>query len=257
VSGGKLIRTDEKKSAVALTKSADIYSNQQAPAPEQKQLPKSKTKSEVSSDIVDKIDAVQGAAKSVGSVGTPGSCRQFVDGWVQAGVPKRALMNALNFYERNGSKISNKRYITVIDFTRKATDKRMFILDTKTGSYTTHRAAHGSGSDPGHTGIPTKFSGVPSSNATPAGFHLATNIYKGLHDGPSLVLEGLEPSNSTSRSRAVVMHGAEYVTTRWIKANNNTLGRSHGCPAVDPAEISQIATKIHGGSLVYNYTSGV
>ena len=67
----------------------------------------------------------------------------------------------------------------------------------------------------------------------------------------SLKLDGLERGvNDNARNRAVVMHGAEYVSDSFIKSQGR-LGRSLGCPAIPVELTSKIINAIKGKSLLY------
>jgi hypothetical protein len=81
------------------------------------------------------------------------------------------------------------------------------------------------------------FSNSPQSFKSSIGFYTTGEVYIGKH-GVSLRLDGLEKGvNDNARSRGVVMHAADYVSTTFIK-NNKRLGRSQGCPAV-PINLSR------------------
>jgi hypothetical protein len=67
----------------------------------------------------------------------------------------------------------------------------------------------------------------------------------------SLKIRGLDPGfNTNAESRAVVVHGAEYVCEDFVKTHGR-LGRSQGCPALPVAETAAIVKAIKGGSVVY------
>jgi hypothetical protein len=84
------------------------------------------------------------------------------------------------------------------------------------------------------------------------GVFRALDTYRGAH-GPSLRLEGLEPGfNDHALERAIVMHGADYVSDGMIAAQGR-LGRSWGCPAVRPAVAKELIETIRDGSLVVAY----
>jgi hypothetical protein len=69
------------------------------------------------------------------------------------------------------------------------------------------------------------------------GFFATGEAYNGKH-GLSLKLDGLDNGiNNNARQRAIVIHGADYVSDNFIE-NHNRLGRSQGCPAV-PVEFSK------------------
>lgn len=62
---------------------------------------------------------------------------------------------------------------------------------------------------------------------------------------------GLDPGfNTNAESRAVVVHGADYVCQDFVRAHGR-LGRSQGCPALPVAETTAIIQAIRGGSVLY------
>ncbi len=74
------------------------------------------------------------------------------------------------------------------------------------------------------------------------------------HNGYSLRFDGMEPNiNDNVRTRAVVMHGSNYVCADRAQ-KGMMMGRSWGCPAVASAESKQIIDKIKGGSCFYIYS---
>lgn len=128
-----------------------------------------------------------------------------------------------------------KDIITLIDFSLSSNAKRLWIIDmaTQTVLYNT-LVAHGRNSG---DEFATTFSNASSSNKSSLGFYATGEIYRGKH-GESLRLDGLENGiNSNARSRAVVMHAADYVSDNFIKAHKR-LGRSQGCPAL-PAKLNK------------------
>ncbi|MCD4731869.1 MAG: murein L,D-transpeptidase catalytic domain family protein [Bacteroidales bacterium] len=143
---------------------------------------------------------------------------------------------------------ANKEIITIIDYTKPSTEERLFIinLEKKKLLYKT-LVAHGK-----NTGLnlAVDFSNKGSSLKSSPGFYSTAETYVGKH-GYSLRLDGLEAGiNDNARKRAIVIHGANYVSKGFIKAHNR-LGRSWGCPAV-PCELSkEIIDIIKGGSCLY------
>ena len=97
-----------------------------------------------------------------------------------------------------------------------------------------------------------EFSNQSESFKSSIGFYATGEIYDGKH-GKSLKLDGLEKGlNDKARERAVVIHGADYVSESFIKSNGR-LGRSQGCPAV-PNEISaQLIELIKDKSCLFIY----
>jgi hypothetical protein len=151
---------------------------------------------------------------------------------------------------REQGAISDKQILTIIDFNQPSTEKRLFSIDLKNKRLKYHTyVAHGK-----NTGenMATAFSNVPHSNQSSLGFYVTGETYVG-SKGYSLRLDGMEePFNGNIRTRAVVVHGARYVSESWIR-NYGRLGRSQGCPAL-PMDISdEVIDAIKGGTAMFAY----
>lgn len=160
-------------------------------------------------------------------------------------VPKPMLLDALAFLDANKDKIHNKSYLTVVDFSKHSGKDRLFVVNLTSGAVAAHVVAHGSGSDLGNTGYATRFSNVNNSNETSLGYYVTGETYNGKH-GNSLRLDGVSPTNSNARARAVVMHGADYVSEGRSKQ-----GRSWGCLALPSSDKDAVIAKLKGGSVIY------
>ncbi len=160
-------------------------------------------------------------------------------------VPRNLLEDALVMYDVNKEKLDNKDHLTVVDFARHSGKQRFFVLDMTSGAVSPYVVAHGSGSDPDDTGIPTRFSNTPDSNMSSLGFYVTAETYDGKH-GRSLRLDGVSSTDSNVRARAIVVHGASYVSEGRSKQ-----GRSWGCFALPENEKDHVIDMIRGGSLIY------
>ena len=97
------------------------------------------------------------------------------------------------------------------------------------------------------------FSNKDGSKMSCLGFLVTAKTYKGKH-GYSLKLKGLEKIiNDNSYKRAIVIHGADYVSDEFIRKYGR-LGRSWGCPALPSFLNNKIIDDIKGGSLIYIYS---
>lgn len=63
-------------------------------------------------------------------------------------------------------------------------------------------------------------------------------------------MDGLDASNSNAAARAIVVHGAWYVSDD-IAKNRGTLGRSEGCFAMSPSSITEVLATLGSGRLIY------
>lgn len=72
-------------------------------------------------------------------------CRYFSK-YVNAGVPKDILQQALTFYRKNKSKFK-KPIISMADYSANSKNKRFYIVNLETGEVQKHKVSHGSGYD--------------------------------------------------------------------------------------------------------------
>jgi len=151
---------------------------------------------------------------------------------------------------RHIDQIKKKSIISIIDFSKPSTDERFVVIDlvNKKVLYKC-LCAHGRNSG---DNIATTFSNKAESLMSSPGFFLTGETYSGKH-GYSLRLDGLEKGiNDNARSREIVIHGADYVSSNFIKKYGR-IGRSWGCPAL-PLEFSkEIIDIISGGTCLFIY----
>jgi hypothetical protein len=127
---------------------------------------------------------------------------------------------------------------------------RLFRLDLTTGEVKACRTAHGRGSDPAHTGFAQRFSNVPDSNASSVGAYLTVGQSWGSKHGPNVLLDGLDPTNSEVRDRAIIVHAADYCEPAYL-ASQGKLGRSFGCFALSQADLNALRPDMGGGRLLF------
>ncbi len=140
--------------------------------------------------------------------------------------------------------------ITIINYTRPSSEKRLFVIDLKTRRliYHTH-VTHGLNSGFIHARI---FSNEPGSKQSSLGFFKTAETYFGKY-GYSLRLDGLEPGiNDLARKRDIVIHGAPYANPANIK-KYGYLGTSWGCPALPEEATRSIIDAIKEGTCLYIY----
>ncbi|HJQ38530.1 MAG TPA: murein L,D-transpeptidase catalytic domain family protein [Thermoanaerobaculia bacterium] len=140
--------------------------------------------------------------------------------------------------------------LTVIDYSLPSTQPRLFVFNLATRKLLFRElVAHGKNSGDNQASF---FSNSPGSLATSLGLFITADPYIG-SNGYSLRLKGLEEGiNDMAWDRAIVMHGAEYVSRTAIKALGR-LGRSWGCPAVRKEIARKIIDTLRGGSPIFAY----
>ena len=162
------------------------------------------------------------------------------------------LQTALSGYEilKKEHTIHRQEVITIIDYSLPSNQKRLWVLDLVEIKVLHHcLVSHGRNSGEIMAEI---FSNKPGSYASSPGFYTTGETYFGKH-GYSLRLNGIENGiNDKARERAIVIHGADYVSSEFIEKNGR-LGRSLGCPAV-PEELSkEIIETIKDGTCLFVY----
>jgi hypothetical protein len=153
---------------------------------------------------------------------------------------------------KNESLLSKDTLLTIIDFSKPSTEKRLFVVDMKNLTVIEKSlVAHGINSG---VLFAEKFSNVPRSKKSSLGFYITGNTYMGKH-GYSLKISGIEPGiNTNAMKRAIVIHGARYVSDIYI-AQYGRLGRSYGCPALPYDQHTEIINLIKGKSCLFIYAN--
>lgn len=167
-------------------------------------------------------------------------------------ISHKALYYAYSGFERlhQNKMLSNDSIITLIDFSKPSHEERFFIIDIKNGVLIKKAlVAHGKNSGVIYA---EKFSNKRYSNMSSLGLFVTSNTYQGKH-GYSLRIDGMDGElNSNARQRAVVIHGANYVSRQYIKENGR-IGRSFGCPALSYSISSEVIDLIKEGSCLFIY----
>ncbi len=162
-----------------------------------------------------------------------------------------SFIQALEGFERLKEKgLVKKDILTLVDFSLSSNTKRLWVIDMASNTVLLHSlVAHGRNTGNEYA---TKFSNRPESNQSSLGFYATGEVYTGKH-GLSLRLDGLEKGvNDNARNRAVVIHGADYVSEQFIR-NHTRLGRSQGCPALPVELTSRVINIIKDKSCLYIY----
>jgi hypothetical protein len=161
----------------------------------------------------------------------------------------KAMRGYLNL--KNAGKLtSGKQILTIVDFTKSSATDRLWVIDLKSNKVLFHTlVAHGAGSGMDYV---TAFSNNDNSHQSSLGFYVTADTYTGEH-GNSLRLRGMENGfNSAAYDRGIVVHAAEYVSGAFA-AGNQRIGRSWGCPAVNPKLAQPIINTIKGGTCLFVY----
>lgn len=186
--------------------------------------------------------AIDALANAVGPLSTPDALTD-------------AVRSYFAYKSAHPSEVRNP-YLYFVDYGLPSTTPRGYVFDMKSlelldGPFT---VAHGRGSSPARSGIPTRFSNAIGSAATSLGLYLteATYRFRGNSAGRTYSSIGLrlvgvsDGFNDNAFARRVVAHGAPYVTP--AKA-----GRSEGCPAMEQERARKLLPKLANGGMVFLY----
>ncbi len=150
---------------------------------------------------------------------------------------------------RHGARVANTDRIGLVDFSKASRDVRMTIMHLGSQQGVELLVAHGRGSDPEHSGWLDRFSNDHGSLASSRGAYLTGARYIGVH-GDAQRLIGLDAENCNAESRAIVIHGADYVCDALIQTQSK-LGRSEGCFALRRDDVSLALSLLGEGTLIY------
>ena len=181
------------------------------------------------------------------------------DAFVDTGLQPHVLRTALTAFDHawaNGD--TTKTTLTVIDYSLPDDAPRMWVIDLASGKLLNQTlVAHGAGSGQGRW--TEQLSNADGSHASSIGVlktggdHHTSKPWK-----HGIKLHGLEEGfNDNAYSRAVVMHNAvkadgnSYVNP--TRARDQSVGQSYGCPAMDPAQGTDIKNTVRDGTILVNY----
>ncbi|MCT2563263.1 murein L,D-transpeptidase catalytic domain family protein [Chryseobacterium herbae] len=140
--------------------------------------------------------------------------------------------------------------LTICDFSMSSNTKRLWVIDTNEKKVLFNSlVAHGK-----NTGeeFAANFSNTESSLQSSLGFYITDATYQG-DNGYSLKLLGMDKGfNDAAYRRAIVMHGADYVSDEFASMHKR-IGRSWGCPAVPKALTQPIINTIKGRNCLFIY----
>jgi hypothetical protein len=167
--------------------------------------------------------------------------------------PKVAALALYAYNNAQKAGYGERHILTIIDYSRPSDCNRFWVIDLDHNKVLFKElVAHGINSGDLYA---TNFSDSINSRASSVGMYMtAPQAYYGRH-GYSLRLEGLEPGfNGNAWSRSIVIHPAPYVCKEFI-AQHGIVGRSWGCPALNPKDVKKIISTIKGGTLIFAYAN--
>jgi len=140
--------------------------------------------------------------------------------------------------------------LAVVDYSMSPDARRMWVVDLARNALLFHEhVSHGKNS--GRVEM-TQWSDVKGSKQTSIGVSVAAETYYGKH-GLSLKMDGLEEGfNANNRERAIVIHGASYVSSEQAETTGR-VGNSWGCPAVSEDVSAAMIRTLAGGALVVSW----
>ena len=140
--------------------------------------------------------------------------------------------------------------LTIVDFSFSSTKERMWVIDMENKKVVLQTlVSHGMNSG---KEFAKSFSNQNESFKSSLGFFITGETYNGKH-GISLKLDGQEYGlNDKARERAVVVHGADYVSKK-LANRQGYIGRSQGCPAVAPEVAPTLINTIKNKSVLFIY----
>ncbi|HWB94939.1 MAG TPA: murein L,D-transpeptidase catalytic domain family protein [Puia sp.] len=169
-----------------------------------------------------------------------------------SGLSRKAFESAwIGYYKlRKKGLLKRTNILTICDFSQSSSNQRMYVIDVRNRRmlYRTY-VAHGinSGEE-----FATSFSNKMESCKSSLGFYVTSGTYTGVN-GLSLRINGVDKGfNDNARKRAIVIHGANYVSMRVVH-KYGVMGTTFGCPAIPTEMTTQIIPVVKNGSCFYIY----
>ena len=190
----------------------------------------------LSKPIIDPLAPVPASPATVAAPSAPGGINPTLFSKAKAALDSRNW-------------IQQRDFIGIADFAMASADPRFHIVHLPSGYVETYRVAHGSGSDPGHTGFLDHFSNQPGSEATSDGAYTTMETYHGKY-GLSMKVRGLDWSNNNAEHRAIVIHNAWYAEPEMVDIHGK-LGRSQGCFAFSRKDQWTVMHRLGEGRMIF------
>jgi L,D-transpeptidase-like protein len=143
--------------------------------------------------------------------------------------------------------MTTRPIVTVIDYSRPATEKRLWVVDVESDSIlATEYVAHGEGSG---GLVPSKFSNQDGSHQSSLGTFITGETFIGVR-GRSLPLHGVEAGiNDNAYTRGLLIHGTPNVSE--ARALRGTMGLTEGCAGVPSKSARRLIKLIGEGTVVF------
>ena len=128
----------------------------------------------------------------------------------------------------------------MIDYSKSILEDRLYVVNTKTAQIeisSTVSHARSSGAL-----YASKFSNQEGTLKSSLGVYVTEKTYYGQF-GYSLILKGLDETNSNAKQRKIIFHSTKKMKTKW----------SWGCFALPEKNTKKIIDMIKSGCLVYAY----
>ncbi len=149
----------------------------------------------------------------------------------------------------SNDELLNKKYLTIVDMSLSSNTERFYVIDMETQQLV-YKSLVAHGRNTGEE-FAYNFSNKQSSYQTSLGFYTTAETYDGKR-GFSMKLDGLEYSNCNARDRGIIIHGADYVSHKFIEENGR-LGRSLGCPSLPMDSFVEVVEMLKEGSCLFVY----
>ena len=136
----------------------------------------------------------------------------------------------------------------VVDFSKPAYEKRLYIVDWKTGAVEAYHVSHGRGSALNERSYMAKrFTNLIGSGTSSVGGYVGGQQYMSPKWGLALRLQGLDITNNRALERTIVFHADE----RFFDKDRNIFGWSCGCFMMDATELPKAINVLMEGGFMY------
>lgn len=136
----------------------------------------------------------------------------------------------------------------VVDFSKPAYEKRLFIVDWKTGAVEAFHVSHGRGSALNERSyLAKRFTNLIGSGTSSVGAYVGGQQYQSPRWGLALRLQGLDATNNRALERTIVFHANE----TFFDKERNIFGWSCGCFMMDSADLPRAIQVLMEGGFLY------